>query len=244
MLGSAPPAPNPGQITNAKQPHQITRPPRSARHVSNSPPSARPNGGPLIRLAALIQRPGNARIGGRGEIAQLVEHSTENRGVGGSSPPLAIAWTRAGGFLAHGKYRGGNAKPIATRSLGPRSRGPIGAPRSRSGHPGLRPHRNQLLALEDLGDRRTGPMLRLERRRLAPTPARDRRSMTSAPGCEFALREPRSPLDVGNERRAELRVVGETGVVGSEAHQRSEAVNLSARRERAGEVLAAVVRSS
>ena len=30
------------------------------------------------------------RIGGRGEIAQLVEHSTENRGVGGSSPPLAI----------------------------------------------------------------------------------------------------------------------------------------------------------
>jgi hypothetical protein len=30
------------------------------------------------------------RIDGRGEIAQLVEHATENRGVGGSSPPLAI----------------------------------------------------------------------------------------------------------------------------------------------------------
>jgi hypothetical protein len=44
---------------------------------------------PPIRLTALIRRPGNARIGGRGEIAQLVEHSTENRGVGGSSPPLA-----------------------------------------------------------------------------------------------------------------------------------------------------------
>ncbi len=30
------------------------------------------------------------RIGDRGEIAQLVEHSTENRGVPGSSPGLAI----------------------------------------------------------------------------------------------------------------------------------------------------------
>jgi hypothetical protein len=38
----------------------------------------------------------DGRIGGRGEIAQLVEHSTENRGVGGSSPPLAIAWLGAG----------------------------------------------------------------------------------------------------------------------------------------------------
>jgi HB1, ASXL, restriction endonuclease HTH domain len=34
------------------------------------------------------------RIGGRGEIAQLVEHSTENRGVGGSSPPLATILTK------------------------------------------------------------------------------------------------------------------------------------------------------
>jgi hypothetical protein len=42
--------------------------------------------------AALIRRRPGARIGGRGEIAQLVEHATENRGVGGSSPPLAIAW--------------------------------------------------------------------------------------------------------------------------------------------------------
>ncbi len=33
------------------------------------------------------------KIRGRGEIAQLVEHSTENRGVGGSSPPLAIRST-------------------------------------------------------------------------------------------------------------------------------------------------------
>jgi hypothetical protein len=49
--------------------------------------------GPPIRLAGLIRRPINARIGGCGEIAQLVEHSTENRGVGGSSPPLAIRRT-------------------------------------------------------------------------------------------------------------------------------------------------------
>jgi hypothetical protein len=32
----------------------------------------------------------NARIGGRGEIAQLVEHSTENRGVPSSSLGLAM----------------------------------------------------------------------------------------------------------------------------------------------------------
>jgi hypothetical protein len=41
------------------------------------------------RRAGTARSPG-ARIGGRGEIAQLVEHATENRGVGGSSPPLAI----------------------------------------------------------------------------------------------------------------------------------------------------------
>ena len=32
-----------------------------------------------------------ASLGARGEIAQLVEHTTENRGVPGSSPGLAIA---------------------------------------------------------------------------------------------------------------------------------------------------------
>ncbi len=36
-------------------------------------------------------RDGPATIFGRGEIAQLVEHTTENRGVPGSSPGLAIA---------------------------------------------------------------------------------------------------------------------------------------------------------
>jgi hypothetical protein len=64
-----------------------------------SPPAICPAGPwPPIGFTALNQRCRNARIGGRGEIAQLVEHSTENRGVGGSSPPLAIAWTRAGGL--------------------------------------------------------------------------------------------------------------------------------------------------
>jgi hypothetical protein len=37
----------------------------------------------------------NARIAGRvGEVAQLVEHTTENRGVPGSIPGLAISWLR------------------------------------------------------------------------------------------------------------------------------------------------------
>ena len=44
-------------------------------------------------------------------------------------------------------------------------------------------------------------------RRLAPAPARHGASGGgSAPGCEFADREPRAPLDVGHERRAELGV--------------------------------------
>ena len=54
------------------------------------PPSVRLGGGPPIRPAALNRWPINARIGGRGEIAQLVEHTTENRGVPGSNPGLAI----------------------------------------------------------------------------------------------------------------------------------------------------------
>ena len=42
--------------------------------------------GPGIRLA------GRSKVGGpRGEIAQLVEHTTENRGVLGSIPSLAIS---------------------------------------------------------------------------------------------------------------------------------------------------------
>ena len=33
---------------------------------------------------------GGATLHGRGEVAQLVEHTAENRGVAGSSPALAI----------------------------------------------------------------------------------------------------------------------------------------------------------
>jgi hypothetical protein len=32
-----------------------------------------------------------ARSPGRGQVAQLVEHTTENRGVGGSIPPLTTS---------------------------------------------------------------------------------------------------------------------------------------------------------
>ena len=44
------------------------------------------------RLAAVRARPRPARLAGAsGEVAQLVEHSAENRGVAGSSPALAIS---------------------------------------------------------------------------------------------------------------------------------------------------------
>jgi hypothetical protein len=65
---------------------------------------------PPIRFTALNRRRRNARIRGRGEIAQLVEHSTENRGVGGSSPPLAIV--RLGSSASPG-FR--TATPAGTR---------------------------------------------------------------------------------------------------------------------------------
>jgi hypothetical protein len=39
-----------------------------------------------LRLAA------HGVVSGLGEVAQLVEHATENRGVAGSSPALAIAF--------------------------------------------------------------------------------------------------------------------------------------------------------
>ena len=49
---------------------------------------ARTGARPLARIAAQV-----ASLVGRGEIAQLVEHTTENRGVPGSSPGLAILRT-------------------------------------------------------------------------------------------------------------------------------------------------------
>ena len=56
---------------------------RQARHAA-APPSA--GGGKAGESLA-----STGRRSASGEIAQLVEHTTENRGVGGSSPPLAIA---------------------------------------------------------------------------------------------------------------------------------------------------------
>ena len=77
-----------------------------------------------VDTGRLIRRPGNARIGGRGEIAQLVEHSTENRGVGGSSPPLAIAKSlQMGGFSDSGRYLNGSVW------AGERCRRPIARPK-------------------------------------------------------------------------------------------------------------------
>ena len=51
-------------------------------------------------------------------------------------------------------------------------------------------------------------------------------STTSAPGCELPTRDPRAPFEVGDERRAELGIRGQAGVVGREAHQRREAKTL------------------
>ena len=60
----------------------------------------RSSGAPMIdtgRSRADLPLPGapkrGATLGGRGEVAQLVEHTAENRGVAGSSPALAITWT-------------------------------------------------------------------------------------------------------------------------------------------------------
>jgi hypothetical protein len=48
-------------------------------------------------------------------------------------------------------------------------------------------------------------------------------------GLRIVLRETSCPLDVGDERRTELRVVEKAGVVGGQAHQRSEAESLLGR---------------
>ena len=69
-----------------------------------SRPPARPLGGTEIRatlgsgfsLTSMLglRRPSRATLGCRGEVAQLVEHTAENRGVAGSSPALATSMTR------------------------------------------------------------------------------------------------------------------------------------------------------
>jgi hypothetical protein len=88
----------PSTSSKLRADHQLqetgARSPRTLQHRRAMSRTHRHHPGkqwPPIRFTALNRRRRNARIGGRGEIAQLVEHSTENRGVGGSSPPLAIA---------------------------------------------------------------------------------------------------------------------------------------------------------
>ena len=53
----------------------------------------RRHGAEPTAAAATVRRPHSdgATLHGRGEVAQLVEHTAENRGVAGSSPALAIA---------------------------------------------------------------------------------------------------------------------------------------------------------
>ncbi len=58
---------------------------RKDRHAEETRP------GVLAELCGRGHRAPGANLTRRGEVAQLVEHTTENRGVGGSIPPLAIA---------------------------------------------------------------------------------------------------------------------------------------------------------
>jgi hypothetical protein len=79
------------QVQDRSQPEKSgqDRPhPQIKRPCLELPPSARPNGG--LRSCSQRSSKGPGTLGsGRGEIAQLVEHATENRGVPGSNPGLA-----------------------------------------------------------------------------------------------------------------------------------------------------------
>jgi hypothetical protein len=62
---------------------------------------------------------GTARLPDPGEVAQLVEHTAENRGVAGSIPALAID-------IARSKRR--RNEPVGARGLLRRSRAPAQVP--------------------------------------------------------------------------------------------------------------------
>src|SRR5215218_5645639 len=74
------------------------------------------------------------------------------------------------------------------------------------------------------------PFLRLEGGCLAPAPARHGGVLEDL-GARLGVvnREPRSPLDVCDQRRAELGIVWQAGVVGGEAEQRREPKSLLGR---------------
>ena len=65
--------------------------------------------------------------------------------------------------------------------------------------------------------------------RPSPSAARAPSGAARRPGCELATRQPRSPLDVGNEGRAELGVGGQAGLVGGVADQAHPAPALAPR---------------
>ena len=73
-------------------------------------------------------------------------------------------------------------------------------------------------------------MIGLEGGRFAPAPARHGGVLCDL-GSRLGVvhRQPRSPLDVSHKRRAELGIIGQTGVVGGEAQQRGEAKPLLGR---------------
>ena len=73
---------------------------------------------------------GAARLGRRGEIAQLVEHTTENRGVPGSSPGLAIGEVPAKRRFLRRARAPAPCTPCASRPACPRGGGRWRSPRS------------------------------------------------------------------------------------------------------------------
>ena len=84
-------------------------------------------------------------------------------------------------------------------------------------------HRHALLATRLERMRGSGPV----RRRDAPAPARDRCVLDHlGAGLGVLQRQAGAPLEVADQRRAELRVGRQVGVVGRQAHRRREPVPL------------------
>lgn len=116
-------------------------------------------------------------------------------------------------------------RPLGDVEAGDRSRARIGRV------PALRWSRGQAAPRDGpSGAFRSAPIVaaRIVRRRLAPSPARHRRVLDDLGiGLGVVLCDARAPLEVGDERGAKLGVVGQSGIVGGQAHQHGEAEALS-----------------
>ena len=77
-------------------------------------------------LLAPVTRPEPSYTGGlhRGEVAQLVEHTAENRGVAGSSPALATGFAAQHGIPEWGFRSRSRAKHLKAASRGAASPAP------------------------------------------------------------------------------------------------------------------------